>query len=364
MKKLTKDELLDASINRFNNILENNPEMNLEFIGLVDEELGSKSKVRIKCNKHNTIWEGEFCNFLRERGCPLCSHEIASARLYHTNEEIVDRLREKYGDDYDYSEVNYTDSRENITLVCKTHGTKISRRASSLLEASYKCPCPECRTETVREINSARKTVNFIEKANKVHGDKYDYSKTVYLYCREPVIVICPDCGNEFEISPSMHLKGIGCPNCTFMTKGELLVKDYLIEKQVPFEYDQFYKIEQDDIISLDLINYSIRGIFPDFSKIFLPNLPNQEVWIEYNGIQHYERVNYFIKPDDTRDRFERQLNRDKIVRNYCIKHGIKLIEIPYTYNTINKIESLLDQVLFKNIDIQTLVDYDKLYKL
>lgn len=35
------------------------------------------------------------------------------------------------------------------------------------------------------------KTIKFIESAKKIHGDKYDYSKTTYVKNNEKVIIIC-----------------------------------------------------------------------------------------------------------------------------------------------------------------------------
>lgn len=41
-----------------------------------------------------------------------------------------------------------------------------------------------------------RKTLEqFIEKARKIHGDKYDYSKVNYTRCDHKVCIICPEHG-------------------------------------------------------------------------------------------------------------------------------------------------------------------------
>ena len=53
----------------------------------------------------------------------------------------------------------------------------------------------------------------FIEKAIKVHGDKYDYSKVEYIDYLTPVCIICPKHG-EFWQKPNTHLGGSGCPKC------------------------------------------------------------------------------------------------------------------------------------------------------
>lgn len=58
-------------------------------------------------------------------------------------------------------------------------------------------------------------TEEFITKAREVHGDKYDYSKSVYTTKKEKVIITCPIHG-DFEQSPDGHLRGQGCPKCKF----------------------------------------------------------------------------------------------------------------------------------------------------
>jgi hypothetical protein len=61
--------------------------------------------------------------------------------------------------------------------------------------------------------NLESRTSEFIEKAIKVHGDKYDYSKVEYEGSHTKVWIKCPEHGN-FEQSPTNHLSGNGCHNC------------------------------------------------------------------------------------------------------------------------------------------------------
>lgn len=55
----------------------------------------------------------------------------------------------------------------------------------------------------------------FIEKAKQVHGDKYDYSKVVYINSLTKVCIICPKHG-EFWQKPGKHLYGYGCAKCGY----------------------------------------------------------------------------------------------------------------------------------------------------
>lgn len=56
-------------------------------------------------------------------------------------------------------------------------------------------------------------TEEFISRAKKVHGDKYEYSKVEYFDSRTKVCIICPEHG-DFWQSANIHLRGHGCPIC------------------------------------------------------------------------------------------------------------------------------------------------------
>ena len=52
------------------------------------------------------------------------------------------------------------------------------------------------------------------ERFNKIHNNKYDYSKSIYTKSRGKLIIICPGHG-EFTKTPETHLVGAGCPKCS-----------------------------------------------------------------------------------------------------------------------------------------------------
>lgn len=54
--------------------------------------------------------------------------------------------------------------------------------------------------------------------------------------------------------------------------------------------------------------------------------MPDHNLFIEYNGKQHYEPVVYF----GGEERFRQQQQRDLYVRSYCSSHSIELLEISY----------------------------------
>lgn len=54
----------------------------------------------------------------------------------------------------------------------------------------------------------------FIKKAREIHGDKFDYSQVVYVHNKQKVLIKCNTCGRTFEKKPNAHLNGGGCPYC------------------------------------------------------------------------------------------------------------------------------------------------------
>lgn len=65
----------------------------------------------------------------------------------------------------------------------------------------------------------------FIKDANKVHLNKYDYSKVEYKNAHIKVCIICPDHGEFWQI-PNNHLNGNGCPKCRTVKMKKLLTFD------------------------------------------------------------------------------------------------------------------------------------------
>ena len=57
-------------------------------------------------------------------------------------------------------------------------------------------------------------TLKFVERARLVHGDRYNYSKTVYVNALSKVEIICPRHGSFWQEANS-HLKGCNCPICS-----------------------------------------------------------------------------------------------------------------------------------------------------
>ena len=70
--------------------------------------------------------------------------------------------------------------------------------------------CPKCSKKKTHKIIDQEV---FIARAKEVHGDKYDYSKTEYKDMHSKVHIICPRHGDFYQRAQS-HILGNGCPLC------------------------------------------------------------------------------------------------------------------------------------------------------
>jgi very-short-patch-repair endonuclease len=89
--------------------------------------------------------------------------------------------------------------------------------------------------------NNKKLTIEeFIERSIKVHGDIYDYSKVNYINLDTKVNILCKEHG-EFKQIPEHHMKGHGCPFCSKM--GRKTTEQYIeIAKKV---HNNFYDYSQ-----------------------------------------------------------------------------------------------------------------------
>ena len=92
---------------------------------------------------------------------------------------------------------------------------------------------------------SRKTTSNFIEEANIIHNNRYDYSKVEYKNYHTKVCIMCPIHG-EFWQRPSQHLQGQGCPKCkneTIRQKLQMNTQDFIKKSQLvhgdSFNYDK-----------------------------------------------------------------------------------------------------------------------------
>jgi Zn finger protein HypA/HybF involved in hydrogenase expression len=140
-----------------------------------------------------------------------------------TTSEFIKKAKKIHGDKYNYLNVSYKTTHKRIPIVCKLHGT-FYQTPNHHLNGSG---CPLCGLITVNvKLRQPQKI--FIEKSNKIHKNKYDYSKVNYVNAHTKVTIVCLKHGSFFQ-RPLHHLVGVGCPKCScVISKGEVKFLNYI----------------------------------------------------------------------------------------------------------------------------------------
>lgn len=296
-----------------------------------------------------------------------------------TTKEFIKRSKEKHGDKFDYNKSKYITNKTPTTIICPIHGEFEMEPRNHLRSDSG---CNKCKN------NLTLTNENFIKKAKKIHGDKYDYSKINYKNKKSKLIIICPIHGKFNQIARNHIMDNCGCPKCgnDSVSKNLSLTTNDFIKKcneihNNKYNYSNVNYINQltkvciicpkhgkfnqrpiehfrgcgckkckeskgenkirEFLIKNKIqheIQYKFKGCKYKNLLKFDFYLPHYNICIEYNGAQHYRPVKYWGGEKTLK---EIKL-RDNIKKEYCEKNNIKLIVIRYNENMYNKLNSLI----------------------
>lgn len=286
---------------------------------------------------------------------------------------------------YNYSKSVYKNRDTKIEIICPIHNSFFQNPHNHM----YGEGCPKCG-ELIRLSHRTSSTKEFICKAKRVYGNKYDYSKFFYIrsfvkgiiicpkhgeflqtpnshlcgvecpYCfgtpkkntstfinnainlwsdtydyslvnyngnKEKIIIICKKHGNFLQ-RPNDHLSGYGCPKCQ-SSKGELKILNFLKNHNIIYQYQKTFK---------DCRNPTTNQMLKfDFY------IPSKNLLIEYDGEQHF-KIGDFGSFKFTKQDLNDVRQRDKIKSHYAKLNNIKLLRIKYT--KLNKIDTILSNKL------------------
>ena len=213
--------------------------------------------------------------------------------------DFVNKSNEVHNNFYDYSKANFTNMRNKVEIICPVHQSFYTTPASHIYLQSG---CPDCGI-LKRKPKPKKTTEEFIEKSEVVHSNRYDYSKSIYQGSAVKLIITCKEHG-DFTMTANNHLNGSGCPACN-NSKGEQEIKT-LLEKY-GIEYIQEYRLDN------SLYRY-------DFY------LPEQNILIEFHGIQHYEPVDYWKGEEG----FTQQKIRDQEKLELALSRDVPIVYLSY----------------------------------
>lgn len=272
------------------------------------------TKICFRCPKHGLQWQ------LPENhvayGCKWCGYERAAQKRLLPWEQVLAEFHEAHGDEYDYSFVNYKGTDHKVIIICKKKGHVFEQTP---YEHKKGANCPYCH-------GFYRTTEDFIKDAKEIHGDKYDYSESVYVDASTKITIYCPTHKEYFYQTYGDHIYlGCNCPLCGKGTyKGEEKIRKYLIEHNIPYIPQKTF----DDLKDSKPLHF-------DFY------LPTYNLAIEYDGRQHFEPVDFGGGMEQAEIEFQNTVKHDKMKQEYCLANNINLLRIDYNeYDNIDNILS------------------------
>ena len=159
----------------------------------------SNNKIKVICPEHGEFYP-EANNFLHGHGCPQCGLITQGLKLRKDTKHFVETARKIHGDKYDYSKVNYTKNRNKVEIICPIHGSFMQKANDHLCGKG----CPQCSG------TQKSSTEEFIQKANLIHNNEYDYSLVDYKDNKTKVKIICLKHG-VFEQTPNSSIPSSIC---------------------------------------------------------------------------------------------------------------------------------------------------------
>lgn len=261
------------------------------------EYVSNGVKVKIICPIHGIFEIRPNDHLSKKVGCNKCNNASIS-KSNNVKKNIIKRFNVIHNFKYDYSISEYFRTDDKIKIICPIHG-EFSQTPHHHLKG---VGCPKCG-------NVYKPTTDeFIEQSIKIHGNHYDYSKVKYKNTITKVDIICLKHG-PFQVRPNDHLsKKSGCPICK-LSKGEILIKQFLDENGVEYVREKTF----------DNCVYE-KNLRFDFY------LPEYNICIEYDGEQHFNSSSYF----GGEVFYNKTKKRDKIKNKFCEENNVELIRIPY----------------------------------
>ena len=281
--------------------------------------INNYTKVCIICPEHGEFWQ-EPKHHINGCGCQKCYYEVAGDSLRFSKEDFIKRANEIHNGKYNYDKVDYKGANTKVYIVCPEHG-KFWQTPNGHLQGHGCHKCGGNYSPTKEE---------WIAYAHEVHNSKYDYSKVEYVNSKTKVCIICKEHG-KFWQTPSSHAQGVGCPKCN-SSKLEGIIRKSFTESGITF--NEQYRSKWLGKQSLDFY------------------LPDYNIGIECQGLQHFEPVEHFGGEDG----FKQTLERDKRKFKKCQKHRIKIlyysnIGIEYPYEVFEDVDLLFEEI--KNIQVK-----------
>ena len=265
------------------------------------EYKNAATKMKMVCDKGH---ECEICfdKFRRGRRCKTCDNiRKTNQQVKMTLEDVEEQLLKW---NLKLLDTNFNGINKKMNVMCLKCNHSFNLTFATINKSVHKC-------QFCHKIKMLEETKEFL------HSIGYELISEEYVTNKHKLIVRCNH-NHIFEASRDSIMHGNECPYCKSVSKGERKISVFLDTHNINYiQQKTFSELKFKRLLRFDFF------------------LPEHNVAIEFDGIQHFEPVKIF----GGEEYFEYIKTTDEIKNNFCLKNDIKIIRIAYfDYDDIEEI--------------------------
>ena len=207
--------------------------------------------VKLICKKCGNIFYQAPADHTRKEkliACPKCAVKNSiERRVLKEKEEWISNCTKKFGNKFNYSNVEYKNNKEKVWIYCNKCKKWFQQSPSQHLKSIH--GCPYCGIEATGISNSLT-LKTFIEKVETMYGKGiYDFSKTIYKSYTEKITLSINKTREEFITTPERLLKGFGNP--INRSRGENIILGWIHSNNIDYKSEYYLKDEISNFLKI-----------------------------------------------------------------------------------------------------------------
>jgi len=193
--------------------------------------------------------------------------------------ELIQKAIKKHENKYNYSLVEYSNAKEKIKIICKKHGIFWQIPNDHLTGTS----CPKCaREKSSKNGFKPIDTDGLLDRFNKMHDFKYDYSHINYKSQHEKIKIKCQKHVFFWQL-PRAHLKAQECPKCALEQKKHKIIEIMEKQRKSSFLLKKVILPSGNEVF--------LQGNEPIVLKQLLNDYCENEILSGFRGVPHFEYI-------------------------------------------------------------------------
>lgn len=187
----------------------------------------------IICPDHGEFLQTPVCHWKSKTGCPKCGVISSAKTRTFSKEDFIKEANIIHNNKYNYCKFIYINDKVKGIIICSLHGEFMQDPSHHKRGHG----CPKCAGQVRTHISSKE---IFVLEANKIHNNRFDYSKFIFINLGTKGIIICPDHGEFIQVG-ARHLDGFGCYFCSgYRSNKEMFIQEANIIHSNKYDYSIF----------------------------------------------------------------------------------------------------------------------------